>query len=75
MTAFQLFFYEFCEIFRNCYSVGPEAYSEPCQTSKMDRFAKIVVNYCCKTLHLRSFAVFQYAYDSIEHCWNGPLLL
>ena len=38
-------------------TVIPGAYSEPCQTSKMERFAKIIngeaVNYFRKMLHLR----------------------
>ena len=45
---------------------NPEAYSEPCQTSKMDCFAKIVngwkslkaVNYSCKALNLRFLTEF-----------------
>ena len=45
---------------------NPEAYLEPCQTSKMDCFAKIVnswkslkvVNYFCKALHLRFLTEF-----------------
>ena len=42
---------------RNNFSKA-ETYSEPCQTNKMDHFAKksqrlLVVNYFCKTLHLR----------------------
>ena len=45
---------------------NPEAYSEPCQTSKMDCFAKIVngwkslkaVNNSCKALHLRFLTEF-----------------
>ena len=32
--------------------IDTEAYTEPCQTSKMECFAK-EVNYFCKTLHLR----------------------
>ena len=45
---------------------NPEAYLEPCLTSKMDCFAKIVtswmslkvVNYSCKALHLRFLTEF-----------------
>ena len=44
---------------RNNFSKA-ETYSEPCQTNKMDHFAKksqrlLVVNYFCKTFHLRCF--------------------
>ena len=36
-----------------------ETYLKPCQTSKMERFAKIVnVKYSRKTLHLRCLAGF-----------------
>ena len=45
---------------------NPEVYSEPCQTSKMDCFAKIVngwkslkaANYSCKALHLKFLTEF-----------------
>ena len=33
--------------------VSAESYSEPCQTSMMGRFAKIVNDYFPKTLHFR----------------------
>ena len=35
-----------------------EAYSKPCQTFKMEVFAKKVNDYFCKKLHLRCMARF-----------------
>ena len=61
-TLTQVFSCEFCEIFKNNYSYrtppvaasqrAAEAYSEPCQTFKIESFVKIVNR---KTLHLRCF--------------------
>ena len=44
--------YFFITFLEGSWKYIPEAYSEPCQTSKMERFAK-TVNYFCKTVHLR----------------------
>ena len=48
-----------------------EAYSEPCHSSKMERFAKAVVDYFRKTLHLDVSQGSEYA---IDQCFSAIVL-
>ena len=48
-----------------------EAYSEPCHSLKMERFAKVAVDYFCKTLHLDVWQGSEYA---IDQCFSAIVL-